>query len=327
VRARPPRAAILAAAALLAWILVFFRGAVFAGQTLFLRDINMVWLPQVEVFVRCIAAGSWPLWDPYRGFGQPLLADPRAEVLYPITWLNLVLPPWVFYTLFVVVHLAVAGAGVYALARRWGLGRPAAWLAAAVWVGSGPLLSLASVWHHLAAAAWMPWVFVAAEDALARPGPRAIAVWGAAVAIQVLAGSPDVTVLTLSALALSLLVSHLAWRRGAGARNRAVLAPTAAALALGLGLSAAQWLPTLDVARRSGRWALEDTERLTWSLHPAGLLETVLPWRWAELPLLPAYVAGLLDSKEPWLPSIYLGAAAGGGGRGGGGHPPPPPSP
>jgi hypothetical protein len=293
-----------------AWVVFFFRGAVFAGRTLFARDVNMVWLPQVEVFVRTVAAGSWPVWDPYRGFGQPLLADPRAEVLYPVTWLNLILPAWAYYTLFVVAHLLLAGAGLYALGRRWRLSPAAAFLAAAVWVASGPLLSLASVWHHLAAAAWMPWVFLAAEDALGRPSLRGVLVWAAAVAIQVLAGSPDVTVLTLSALALHVLLSHLVWRRGGGSRNRTVVAVGAAALALGLGLSAAQWLPALDVARRSGRWALEGADRLTWSLHPAGLVETVLPWRWADLPLLPSSMATLLDSKEPWLYSIYLGAAA-----------------
>jgi hypothetical protein len=298
------------ACGLVAWVVIFFRGAVLQGKTLFARDINMVWLPQVEVFVRCIAGGSWPLWDPYRGFGQPLLADPRAEILYPITWLNLILPPWAYYTLFVVVHLVLAGMGLHELGRRWELSRAAAFLAAAVWVASGPLLSLASVWHHLAAAAWMPWVFVAAEEALTRPSLRGVLAWGAAVAIQVLAGSPDVTVLTLSALALHVLLSHVVWRRGGGDRNRAILAASAAALALGLGLTAAQWLPTLDVARRSARWGLAGEDRLTWSLHPAGLVETVFPWRWAELPLLPSYVASLLESKEPWLSSIYLGSAA-----------------
>ena len=59
----------------------------------------MVWLPQVESFVRGVATGSWPLWDTYSGLGRPLLADPRAEILYPPTWLNLVLRPATYYAL------------------------------------------------------------------------------------------------------------------------------------------------------------------------------------------------------------------------------------
>ena len=54
--------------------------ATLSGGALFRRDLSLVWYPMIEAFVRSVAAGSWPVWDPWRGFGQPLLADARAAV-------------------------------------------------------------------------------------------------------------------------------------------------------------------------------------------------------------------------------------------------------
>ena len=88
--------------------LLLLRKAVLGG-VLFERDVHLVWLPQMEVLVRAVAGGAWPLWNPSAGFGDPLLANPEAQVLYPFTWLNLICPPATFYTLFAVAHLILGG--------------------------------------------------------------------------------------------------------------------------------------------------------------------------------------------------------------------------
>src|SRR5437762_2218026 len=100
--------------------------ALLSGEAFYERDLTFDWVTQVEVFVRCVASGSWPLWDNAKAFGQPLLANPDAQILYPPTWLNLVVRPWTYYTLFVAAHLMVAGLGAAALARALGAPRGAA---------------------------------------------------------------------------------------------------------------------------------------------------------------------------------------------------------
>src|SRR5918996_5418551 len=107
--------------ALLALALLLFRDAVFRGRVFYERDIQLAWQPQVSAFVHCIDRGSWPVWDPFLGFGQPLLADPSGQFLYPPTWLNLFVMPCTYYTLFVVGHAVLGAAGVYALCRRLGI--------------------------------------------------------------------------------------------------------------------------------------------------------------------------------------------------------------
>jgi hypothetical protein len=307
---RPNREHLLALLALTGLAVLLFHEAVFAGRSLFVRDINMWWLPQVEAFVRCIAAGSWPVWDPWRAFGQPMLADPSREVLYPFAWLNLVLAPRTSYTIFAVSHLVLSALGLYRLARRWEVSFPGALVGAAVWMTSGPLLSLVSLPHHLAGAAWMPWVFLAAESALAGP-PGRVLVWGAVMAGQILAGSADLVAMTWLAFAVYAAFHHLRWRPLRSPANVRLLSRAAIASAFALGLTAAQWWPTLAAASVSERFALADASRTTWSLHPLSLLELLLPFHWVDLPLLPAHLDTILGFKDPWLRSIHLGVPAG----------------
>ena len=92
--------------------------ALFSSRVFFYRDIAAYWYPLIEVFVRTVASGEWPLWNPHLGFGYPMLEDPNLQVAYPPTWLNLILPPAAYYKLFVFAHLAWGAVGAYRLGRH-----------------------------------------------------------------------------------------------------------------------------------------------------------------------------------------------------------------
>jgi hypothetical protein len=305
-----PRADRLAGAALLLLTVLLFRESVLGGGVFYKRDVHLIWHAQVEGFVRAVASGSPPLWDPSPAFGQPLLADPAQQVLYPPTWLNLVLPPWVDYTVYAFAHVLLSGLAFLALARRWGLSPGAALAGAAAWVLSGPFLSLVDLWHHFASASWMPAVFLAAEVAIERRRTRDVLVLGAAIGAQVLAGSADVCAMTLAALAAWVAVAHVEWRRWRSARP--LLAGGALAVAVGALLSSGLWLAALDVASRSARRELAEAMRTYWSAHPAALLETLLAGVPGRLPLSPPWRAALFEGREPFLASLYLGLPAAG---------------
>lgn len=297
--ARNRRALVAAGFAILAVALL--HDATLSGGALFRRDLSVVWYPMVEAFVRCIAAGAWPVWDPWRGFGQPLLADARAAVLYPPTWLNLIVPPWRYQTWFAAGHLWLGACGAWALSRRLGSSPAGAFVAGAVWMGSGPVVSLAGQFHHLAGAAWMPVILAAGLRALGTPDGRSIALLAGALALQVFAGSPDYSAVTGLVLLL-FVVAQLATRREAPRALGAVVVGGA----LGLGLSAAQWLPTLALARGSTRWDQPLELATTWALAPVRLVELVFPVPWAAL----GRVQSAIGDREPYLASIYCGALA-----------------
>ena len=168
------------ALATLALAVLLYPGALLRGEAFFERDLHLDWYPRLAALARVLREGAWPLWEPGLGFGQPLLADPSVQVLYPVTWLALALPWGLAYTGFVLVHLLVAGLGAARLAARLGAGRAGAWTAALAFVLSGPVQSALNLWHHFAGTAWMPWVLLAVDTAVqaafpgidARPGER-----------------------------------------------------------------------------------------------------------------------------------------------------------
>jgi hypothetical protein len=289
-------------------IAVVFRHAL-AGEVFFRRDVHLMWYTQVEAFVRAIHAGEWPLWNPDIGFGQPLWADANTQILYPPTWLGLVIRPWTYYTMFVAAHLLLAATGAHALARALGLGPAAAAAAGLLWMASGPMLSLAEVWNQLAGAAWMPWALAAAVHTLRTGRARSAAGWGVAMAAAIVAGSPEAVLLT-GAGALAYATAARPWRVEVRSGWRRIAGATALAALVGLGLSAGQWIPSLAAAREAGRARLSDAAQGYWSVHPAGLAQLFFPLAADALPLRPEAALVLFGGHDALLPSLYLGLAS-----------------
>jgi len=298
----------LAALALVLLAAALFREAVFDGRVFYERDIHLQWHAQATELGRQLAAGQAPLWSPYPGFGQPLLANPNNQAAYPLSLLLAVLEPPRYYTLYVVLHVVVAGWGALWLARAIGLGALAAFLAALAFMLSGPMLSSVNLWNHLGGLAWMPWAWLCAVEVARRARVRSAVGLGFALAMMVLAGSPDAALLSAGAVLVLLAAgarsssSAATWPRAAGA----------ALLALGLAaaLAAVQWLPSLDLLQRSARREYSPRERGHWSLFPATLPFAALPVPVHAVPLAPGARAKVLEAEGPYLKSHYLGLAA-----------------
>ena len=293
--------------------------ASFLGEALFDRDLHGQWYPRALAFAQAVRAGLPPLWDTWIGFGQPWLADPSAQLLYPTTWLSAIAPAWAVYTLFAVGHLALGGTGLTRLARASGLRRTESLVAGVSFLLSGPFVSLVNLWHHLAGAAWMPWVVLAVHRLVRRPRPSAAIRLGVCLGVQILAGSADMVLMTAALSA--------AWTVGVVRRRtpiRPVAAAGAGALLLALSLSAGQWLPAVDVASRAIRREVPTQMADRWSVPPAGLVRILLPLDGSgRLAWQPQTQLRLFDTTaEPFLGSLYLGivpialaAAALAGGR------------
>jgi Bacterial membrane protein YfhO len=297
----------LAMGGLLGLGLFLHRRALFGNAVMYKRDVHLVWVPQVEAFVRAVFSGAWPVWDPGPGFGQPLLADTSAQVLYPLTWLNLLMRPWAYYTLYSLFHSVLSALGTFRLARHFGASSAGGFVAGAVWIASGPFLSLVDLWHHYAGAAWIPWVFLTALRALEVPGPRRVGVAGLVVALQILAGSADLCAMTLLSVGLYAAVFMLDWRKPFAPANVRRTVGGVSALALALGVSAALWMTALDLVLRTPRMGLPEPVRTYWSVHPLGALQMLFPKLWTNIPMAPSLRETLLEGREPFLFSLYLG--------------------
>lgn len=281
------------------------RDVLSGARAFYYRDLHLFWINLAEAFVRTVTTGSWPVWNRWVSFGQPLAAVPNAQVFYPITWLNLLLLPTTYYTLFVASHLLIAAAGAYRLSRRLGLSRAAATLSAALWIASGPFLSVVSINNHLAGAAWLSWSAWAADRAFASGRSVDAAVWGGGLAIMVVAGSPE-TVLMGVAIGFVFAVRH----QGRGGSR--VLRTLALAGVFAVALSAAQWVPAAELVLHSRRKDFTVAQKAVWSVPVGGLAQAVVPALVDPLLTRPALRQYLWEGRAPFLPSLYLGMAAAG---------------
>ena len=308
------REVFLVALATLACAVVLYPGALLRGEAFYERDLHVDWYPRLAALSRCLRAGAWPFWDPGLGFGQPLLADPSLQALYPPTWLALALPWGSAYTAFVLVNLFAAALGAKRLAARLGAGRAGGWAAGLAFALSGPMQSSVNLWTHLAGAATMPWVLLAVDAATSRPALGSTVAVAVAVALQLLAGSPDVCAMTY-ALALALAAFRLlAPRSAARRRGRRLVGRRLAGLTAGLALAGALtcvvWWPTVEAVQRSSRRALPEDQRTAWSVPAVGLSRIVVPLDPARVPFEPGLWMRLYDRPvQPLLYSLYLGVA------------------
>ncbi len=101
---------------------------------------------------------SFPLWRETIMAGQPFAADPLNKTAYPLQWIALLLPPIYHLDLMIVLHLLIAGAGMWLWARSLGLGEWAAGISALAYALSPRVLGHTGAGHLdlLYALAWFP---------------------------------------------------------------------------------------------------------------------------------------------------------------------------
>jgi hypothetical protein len=290
-------------AALLGVVLVLaFNRVLLGGESFYFRDFGIFGYPLAWYHRDSFWRGEVPLWNPYNGMGLPHLAQWNTLALYPGTLVYLLLPlPWSL-NVFCLAHLFLAGLGMYFLALRWTGNRFAAAVAGLAFALNGLLLSSLKWPNNIAVLGWTPWVVWLVERAWERGG-RMLVVAGLAGACQMLAGTPELILLTWMVLAgMWVGAVWLRWRhRREGAQCwRSVLVRFPLVVLLVAGLAAAQLAPFLEFmghSQRSARFGVE-----SWAM-PA--------WGWANL-LVPlfhcfrSHQGVFAQYDQYWISSYYV---------------------
>jgi hypothetical protein len=206
---------------------IVFSGALLGRVLLAPGDGALYYFP-----MHVLAADAWrsfhvPSWNPFAFSGAPLLATSQAAPFYPPNALFVVLPALYANNIVVVLNLAIAATGAFALARRLTGDALAASVAGVGFVSCGFMYGHIGHQSIEANAAWLPWVLLGYELLRERRSARNFSLTSCALALSLLGGHSQMFFLAI--LVLVVYACTVRWLELAGARRQVKRAFLAAA--------------------------------------------------------------------------------------------------
>jgi hypothetical protein len=139
-----------------------------------------------------------PLWNPYIMGGSPYLGDMQSAIFSPFSLPAYFLPFWWSLSVIAVMKLMVAAMGAFLLARILGMRFAGAFLCGTVF-GFGLFLIAWLPWPLGNVFPLIPWMLLATERLIRRPGPLAASGLAVVTTLQFLGGHPETSVHVLLA--------------------------------------------------------------------------------------------------------------------------------
>ena len=130
-----------------------------SGQTVVgFRDSANLYFPMFEAIDTAWAQGKVPLWNPFCNFGLPLVADGTSSVFYPgkAIFAARFLDYPSRYGIYIGLHVLLAAASTYWLARTMRCQQSGATIAAIAFAFGAPVVFQATNVIYLVSAAWLP---------------------------------------------------------------------------------------------------------------------------------------------------------------------------
>jgi membrane protein YfhO len=296
--------AVLALTAMLMW---FCDELIFSGKIPVFRDLISYFYPIKFSVAEAFRSGKLPLWDRHMAGGFPVLAEFQSAVFYPPSIAFLILPFYAGIQATFVFHYGLALFGSYVLFRSWKYSAFVSIIGSILFAFGGTIVSLTNLLNHFQSAVWLPLVVFLWERILKSERWRDFAIFAIVLTCQLLAGSPEIFVLSLALLLLDAARMKHEGEIASIVRSLGILAGAGVVL---IGLGMVQLLPTGELIMQSRRdQAIPAIEALAWSLRPSSLIGLLLPTLEADASL-PLGASLLFTQGVPFLLSRYLGVIA-----------------
>ncbi len=254
-----------------ALLLIFHR--LLVGEAFFWGLPSLQFYPWREYALDTFRSGHLPFWNPYNGSGAPLLANYQSALLYPLNWFGLVLPIAWSMSVTAVVHLFIAGCGMWMFTGKVGLTELGRGMSAISFALTGYLVARLGTYPTIFAAAWIPWLMWAALKVLADARRRDIGWLAVFAAMQLLAGHAQTTYYSMLLLAIFSMwwgiSQRVKWQR---------LLLLVVGIVVGAGIASAQLLPTAELLAQSQRSGGVDYDTvMNFSYAPARMMNFIAP--------------------------------------------------
>lgn len=251
------------------------------GKTIAFGDNFSLMVPGKLYSAEWLRQGELPLWNPYILGGVPWLADVNQSVLYPSTFVFMILRPAIALNVTIFFHLVLTFVGMAVLARQYTKQLHAQMFAAVLWTLSPQIAAVLNNIASLQSLSWMPWVVLAASKV------HTTAWWKAAfvgfVFVQFLGGYPQYV---LYSIVCGVALQTWQYWQNAMRRDAKVLWQSAAewlstwsiAAVTVLLTTAVLWKPFLEVLENSTRAVQSYEQATTGSLQFYELSKILFPY-------------------------------------------------
>jgi hypothetical protein len=157
--------------------------------------------------------GEFPLWRETIMAGQPFAANPLNKTAYPLQWLALIFEPSVHLNILILLHLFIAGWGMWRWARMLEIRDEAALLSALAYALSPKLIAHLGAGHLdlVYALAWWPWLMGSVIAMIRTGDPADRPYMSQLLSIGIFAGLLFLADVRLSLFALALAVAYGLW--------------------------------------------------------------------------------------------------------------------
>jgi hypothetical protein len=237
---------------------VLFWEPLWKGATLIGGDTFSYYFPQKTFLADSLKRGEFPLWNPLVGAGYPIAAESQTGVLYPPMLVAYrFLDVHLAYSAIQLFHYTLAFAGMWAVARQYGISRLGALLAGLVYVYGWFPTRICLEWAIIGGA-YLPWCVWLVEGWLTTDRRRTL-LWLAPVfGMFLLAGHFHLAFITTLALVVYVCARLMLRSRESStpAEPRTRLGQLGwfiGVLVTGYLIAAVQLGPTLELMTRSQR--------------------------------------------------------------------------
>ena len=277
-----------------------FRGFWITGDLGYSDLTDCYW--QIKKFLSdSLKDGRLPLWCPNLLSGIPLLSEGEMGTFYPLNFLSFLLfPPYIAYNLTTLLTFLIAGFATYLFCREIGLGFASCLLASVVFTFSGYLITHVKHPSNIQTASLFPLLFYFGERFIKEQRFIFPILAGVILSFQIFTGHPQIMVYTNLIFVLYFILrvlTSLSLKKkkrekiASGIIYKVSFLPIM--VIIGLGLSACQLLPTMELLEQSGRKLGGAIHELTrFPFHPKELLTFLFPYHYGD-PYLANY-------KTPW---------------------------
>ncbi len=244
-----------------------------SGSIIYGGDLNDQFYFWKSFLVDNIKNGIIPFWNPYSFSGTPFLAHPATAAFYPLNFIFFIFPINVAFSVFLYIHVLLAGIFMYLLCRKFAEEIPS--LSAAIVFCLSGLMAARIYSGHIdiiSTFIWVPAVFWSITNALESKKKKYTFLSILFLSLQILAGYMAVIVFTLELIFIYQAVLSIFDRKNILKR----LINFILIIFISFGISAVQLLPTIEFVRNSIRGQGLPYDLLTWGSYPKDLFLTFL---------------------------------------------------